>query len=95
MAMSLRTWVVVIAVLCTVAAAAMAGGGAIHARSEHSRPAVRVVDKSVIVTDKGKLFHRKGCPYIHGDPRTVSASEAEAEGFSPCTRCFRDAMVEQ
>ena len=91
--MSLRTWVSTIAVMCLVVAAVGAGSGAIRERSEHSRPAVHVADKTVVVTEKGKLFHRAGCKYIHGAPKIVSTDEAEREGFTPCTRCFHDALV--
>ena len=93
--MTLRTWGSCLAVVCAIAAAVMAGSGAIHARSEHSRPAIHVAEKTVIVTDKGKLFHRAGCKYIHGAPRTIATAEAEQDGFTPCTRCFHDALVNQ
>jgi len=91
--MTFRTWIVGIAVGCLVIAAVGAGSGTIHARSEHSRPAIHVADKTVFVTDKGKLFHRQGCRYMHGVPRTISTEEAEHDGFTPCTRCFHDALV--
>jgi len=93
--MSLRMWVATVAVVCLIAAAVGAGSGAVRERSEHSRPAIHVVDKTVVVTEKGKLFHRAGCKYIHGAPRTVATAEAERDGFTPCTRCFHDALVAQ
>ena len=91
--MTLRTWTSAIAVLCLFAAAVIAGNTAIQSRSAHSRPAVHVRDATVIITAQGKLFHRAGCKYIHGTPRTMPAAEAEREGYTPCTRCFRDALV--
>ena len=91
--MTLRMWASMVAVVCLIAAAVVAGNGAVRGRSEHSLPAVRAIHESVVITSQGKLFHRAGCKYIHGDPRTVSAAEAEREGYTPCTRCLRDALV--
>jgi hypothetical protein len=91
--MTLRMWVSSIAVVCLIVVAVAAGKGAIQERSEHSRPAIHLTDKMVVVTDKGKLFHRAGCKYIHGAPKTVLAEAAERDGFTPCTRCFHDALV--
>jgi hypothetical protein len=93
--MSFRMWASTIAVVCLLAAALVAGNGAIRDRSEHSRPAARVVQGSVVITREGKLFHRAGCKYIHGQAEIVSASEAEREGYTPCTRCYHDAMVQR
>jgi hypothetical protein len=44
----------------------------------------------VVVTEDGKLFHRAGCPFIHerNRPRTITASEASREGYTPCIRCM-------
>ena len=55
--------------------------------SRHSEPAAAAPD-TVIVTADGKLFHRAGCPYVHGPARAESGSQAIAEGFTPCTRCL-------
>lgn len=48
-------------------------------------------DLMVIVTDDGKMFHVAGCTFIHDKShlRSIPASEAMREGYSPCTRCLR------
>src|SRR5262249_43493378 len=61
-------------------------------RSEHSRSASRVPpDMMVIVAQVGKTFHVAGCPFIHDKTRlrTISAHEAEEEGYAPCVRCMK------
>ena len=93
--MALRTWALTFALVSAIAIVAVAGGGAARARSEHSRPAVHVRESSVVVTAKGKLFHRAGCKYIHGTPKTIATAGAEREGYSPCTRCYHDALVDR
>jgi Putative zinc-finger len=61
-------------------------------RSEHSRTASRVPpDMMVIVAQQGKTFHVAGCPFIHDKAqlRTISAHQAEQEGYAPCVRCMK------
>jgi putative zinc finger protein len=50
----------------------------------------------VVVTDHGKLFHLKECPFVHQDdhPRAVSAAEAQASGYVPCVRCLGEYVQE-
>jgi hypothetical protein len=44
-----------------------------------------------VVSDGSKLFHVPGCSFIHdkASERTMTAKEAMAEGYVPCTRCLR------
>jgi len=44
----------------------------------------------VVVTDHAKLFHIKECPFVRetDHPRTVTAAEAESQGYVPCVRCL-------
>jgi len=61
-------------------------------RSEHAQASNRVPpDMMVIVSDRGKIFHVAGCPFIHDQANllTVSAHEAEREGYAPCLRCLK------
>ena len=61
-------------------------------RSEHARPSNRVPpDMMVIVAEGGKTFHVPGCPFIHDKTRlrTISAHQAEQEGYAPCVRCMK------
>jgi len=45
----------------------------------------------VVVAESGKTFHVAGCPFIHekSNLRTISAREAEKEGYVPCVRCLK------
>jgi hypothetical protein len=61
-------------------------------RSEHAEPGKNVpADMMVVVSADGKVFHAPGCTFIHEKEklRTMTASEAEREGYAPCTRCMR------
>jgi putative zinc finger protein len=48
-------------------------------------------DLMVVVSDNGKTFHVAGCTFIHDKAklRTITASEAQKEGYAPCVRCMR------
>jgi hypothetical protein len=48
----------------------------------------------VVVTGDSKYFHVAGCPYIHGQTRTMFADEALREGLKPCDKCLKD-LAEQ
>lgn len=58
-----------------------------HARPGHEIPP----DMVVVVSADAKDFHVPGCPFIHNrdKERTMSAKEAEREGYVPCVRCMR------
>jgi hypothetical protein len=61
-------------------------------RSEHARPGTGVPpDLQVVVAEDGKLFHLAACTFIHGknNLRTLTAAEAEREGYTPCARCLK------
>lgn len=61
-------------------------------RSEHARASNRVPpDMMVIVAEDGKTFHVAGCPFIHDKTRlrTITAHQAEQEGYAPCVRCMK------
>lgn len=61
-------------------------------RSAHAHPSNHVPpDMMVIVAEDGKTFHVAGCPFIHDNTRlrTISARNAEQEGYVPCVRCMK------
>jgi hypothetical protein len=61
-------------------------------KSQHALPANNVPPDLVVVVSSGsKLFHVPGCKYIHdkASERTMTAKEAEQDGYVPCTRCLR------
>jgi len=90
-----------------VAAAAtfLVVGGIEVARSTSRGPEVRSElakrgsgvppEMMVVVSENGRLFHVAGCDYIHERDklRTVTAAEAENEGYVPCVRCLRKYLV--
>ena len=88
--MSIRTWRASAIAAGLILAALLAGRGR-DARlpafkTQHSQPAVRVPQTSVVITDEGKTFHVPTCSYI--------AEEAVREGYVPCVRC-EPALVEK
>ena len=52
-------------------------------------------DMMVVVSENGRLFHVAGCEYIHEKDRlrTLTAAEAESEGYVPCVRCMKKYLV--
>ena len=61
-------------------------------RSKLSQPGKRVPpDLQVVVSDEGKLFHLAQCTYIHDGShlRTLTAHEAQQQGYTPCPRCLK------
>jgi Putative zinc-finger len=61
-------------------------------RAAMSQPARERPQALVAIVDEGKVFHRPGCPYMHGKYRMVTAEEAIREGYTPCNRCMSDAL---
>jgi hypothetical protein len=60
-------------------------------RSEHARQGTNVPpDLIVVVSDAAKLFHLPECSVIHdrAHMRTVTARDAQQQGFVPCVRCL-------
>ncbi len=60
-------------------------------RSQHSETAATAPREMVAVTEEGKLYHRPDCRYIHGPLRMEAGEQAVADGYTPCTRCMKDA----
>ena len=74
-----------------------AASGQPELRSEHAQPATGVPAKlMVVVAEDGKTFHAAGCPFIHDKARlrTIPASEAQREGYTPCIRCMKKYLDE-
>jgi len=61
-------------------------------RAPMSQPARQRPRQLVAIVEEGKVFHRPGCPYLHGKYRMVTAEEAIREGYVPCNRCMSDAL---
>jgi hypothetical protein len=74
-----------------------AASGQPELRSEHAQPGTGVpADMMVIVAEDGKTFHAAGCEFIHDKARlrTIAASEAQREGYTPCIRCMKKYLDE-
>ena len=66
-------------------------------RSEHAQPGAGVPpDMMVVVSTEGKIFHVRGCPFIHDKThvQTITARHALREGYSPCVRCMKKYLSE-
>lgn len=62
-----------------------------HAQAGRSVPATL----AVVVTDHGKLFHLASCPFLNEKDtrRSLTAGEAEKEGYVPCVRCLGEYLT--
>jgi hypothetical protein len=49
----------------------------------------------IVGSEDGKLFHVAGCPFIHEKDklRTMTATEATREGYTPCIHCLKKYLV--
>ena len=43
---------------------------------------------TVYVTNTGSKYHKAGCSYLRQSKIAISLSEAKAEGYTPCSRCY-------
>ena len=44
----------------------------------------------VYITEKGTKYHKKGCAYLKTTQIEIDKYEAIGEGYTPCSRCFKD-----
>jgi hypothetical protein len=92
---SWSAWLVPVAALALIAGSLLLTNSLTHGhfvRSHHAEPSNNVPpDLVVVVSDGSKLFHVPGCAFIHdkASEKTMTAKEAMAEGYVPCTRCLR------
>jgi hypothetical protein len=67
-------------------------------RSQQAQPGIAVPpEMMVVVAEDGKLFHAgSGCPLLHDKAhlRTMTASDARREGYTPCVRCMKKYLNE-
>jgi hypothetical protein len=77
--------------------AARSSGRVPQLRSPHAQRASAVPpDMTVLIYPDGKVFHVAGCTYIPAEAhlRSVSAREAEREGYTPCVRCLKQYLTQ-
>jgi Putative zinc-finger len=66
-------------------------------RSQLAQPGTGVpAEMMVVVAEDGKTFHVAGCKFIHSKTnlRTIPASQAQREGYTPCVRCLKKYLSE-
>lgn len=63
--------------------------GDINAEAENmvQPPAENVATYTVYITDTGSKYHRAGCQYLEDSSTEIDLSDAEANGYSPCSVC--------
>lgn len=52
-------------------------------------PAPPASGDTVYVTNSGTKYHRSGCSYLSHSKIAISLSDAKAQGYTPCSRCFK------
>ncbi len=52
-------------------------------------PAPPASGDTVYVTNSGTKYHRSGCSYLSHSKIAISLSDAKAQGYTPCSRCFQ------
>ena len=45
-------------------------------------------EQTVYITGTGSKYHRDGCQYLRKSKHAISLSDAEARGYTPCSKCF-------
>lgn len=50
-------------------------------------PPTQPITNMVYVTQTGTKYHRSGCQYLSANPIAISLSEAQAQGYTPCSVC--------
>lgn len=90
-------WMVAAAAAVLVAGSIEVGRSSIFSRpelrSEHAKPEAGIPpDMVVVVSTDGKIFHRRGCRFIHDKAhvQTFTAREALRQGCVPCVRCMKE-----
>ena len=87
-----KMWIAALLIVLLAVAVVRTAGRRPRLRSAHAEPAVHMLAQPVVVTAEGKLYHHPDCKYIRGERRTMSAEEAARLGYTPCTRCMREAL---
>lgn len=93
-------WMVAAAAAVLVAGVVEVGKSSIFSRpdlrSQQANPGSGIPpEMAVVVSTDAKLFHRRGCPFIHDKAhlQTLTAREAMREGYTPCVRCMRQYLI--
>ena len=55
----------------------------VYRQSSKQRPDGTIV----YITASGTKYHNPGCSYLTDTAQPISLSEAQARGYTPCSRC--------
>ena len=92
--MTRRTWIgtILIVLLALLGLRLAAGSGETALRSLHGEPAATAAPERVVIVAGGKVYHRPGCTYLHGEGKAASAADAVQQGYTPCVRCLKEIL---
>ncbi|MEA4964176.1 ComEC/Rec2 family competence protein [Lutispora sp.] len=54
---------------------------------KENAPPAQVQDKTVYITNTGKMYHADGCSSLSKSKIPIKLSEAKAKGYGPCSKC--------
>jgi len=95
-------WLIGVAAMGLIAGSLAIAGYATHERtpiiSKLAQPGNRIPGQlTVLVVPHTKVFHVAGCTFIHDKEqglKSMTASEAEEEGYVPCVRCLGKYLIQ-
>lgn len=70
------------------AAKAEADAAAAAQKTTTSTKSTASKGETVYITESGEKYHRAGCQYLSHSQFSISLSEAKAQGYTACSRCF-------
>ncbi|HWC77405.1 MAG TPA: hypothetical protein VG778_08080, partial [Blastocatellia bacterium] len=47
----------------------------------------------VLVSSGDRMYHKSGCEYLGKKHKSLGVSQAKAEGYSSCSRCFASTVL--
>ncbi len=55
----------------------------------------KISAQTVFITETGKKYHSKNCSLAKKEGKAISLVEAKKQGYTPCTACGADKIVEK
>ena len=52
-------------------------------------PAPEITSDRVYITATGTKYHLAGCSYLRSGASEIALGDAEEQGYTPCSRCFK------
>ena len=50
-------------------------------------------EQTVFISSADKMYHKANCDYLAKKPQAISLSQAKAEGYASCSRCFASTVL--